>query len=42
MFIEEHKCKDLRELRGRILFRENYDYKKLRRVGGCYEGYCRI
>lgn len=31
MFIEEHKRKDLRELRGKILFRENYDYKKLRR-----------
>jgi Arc/MetJ family transcription regulator len=31
MFIEEHKRKDLSELRGKILFRENYDYKKLRR-----------
>ncbi len=30
-FVESHKRKDLRELKGKIEFREDYDYKKLRR-----------
>lgn len=30
-FVESRKRKDLRELRGKIQFREDYDYKKLRR-----------
>lgn len=30
-FVESHKRKDLRELKGKIEFREGYDYKKLRR-----------
>lgn len=30
-FVESHKRKDLRELKGKIGFREDYDYKKLRR-----------
>lgn len=29
--IEEHKRMDLRKLRGKIQFREDYDYKTLRR-----------
>ncbi|MBI5234613.1 MAG: type II toxin-antitoxin system VapB family antitoxin [Deltaproteobacteria bacterium] len=29
-FIESHKRKDLRELKGRIHLRKGYDYKKLR------------
>jgi len=30
-FIENHKRKDLRELRGKISFYKGYDYKALRR-----------
>ncbi len=30
-FVENHKRKDLRELQGKIHFREGYDYKKLRK-----------
>ncbi len=29
-FIETHRRKDLRELRGKIEFADNYDYKALR------------
>jgi Arc/MetJ family transcription regulator len=29
-FVENHKRKDIRELRGRISFHPGYDYKKLR------------
>jgi Arc/MetJ family transcription regulator len=29
-FIKTHKLKDLRELKGKILFDENYDYKSMR------------
>ena len=29
-FIETHRRKDLRELRGKIEFSDNYDYKALR------------
>ncbi|HEB75020.1 MAG TPA: type II toxin-antitoxin system VapB family antitoxin [Nitrospirae bacterium] len=32
-FIASRKKLDLRELRGKIVFREGYDYKKLRRAG---------
>lgn len=30
-FVESHKRRDIRELRGKIQFREGYDYKNLRR-----------
>lgn len=30
-FVENHKRMDIRNLRGKIQFREDYDYKKLRR-----------
>ena len=30
-FVESRKRKDLRELKGKILFIEDYDYKKLRK-----------
>ena len=29
-FVENHKRKDLRDLRGKITFHPDYDYKKLR------------
>ena len=29
-FVENHKRKDIRELRGRISYHPGYDYKKLR------------
>lgn len=29
-FVENHKRKDLRELRGNIQFKKNYNYKNLR------------
>ncbi len=29
-FVENHKRKDIRELRGKIAFHPGYDYKKLR------------
>jgi Arc/MetJ family transcription regulator len=32
-FIASRKKLDLRELRGKIVFQEGYDYKKLRRAG---------
>lgn len=32
-FIASRKRKDLRDLRGKIAFRKDYDYKKLRRAG---------
>jgi len=32
-FIASKKRFDLRDLKGRIVFREDYDYKKLRRAG---------
>jgi len=30
-FIENHRRLDMRELKGKVKFREDYDYKKLRR-----------
>ena len=30
-FVRNHSKKDIRELKGKIKFRSNYDYKKLRR-----------
>ncbi len=30
-FVENHKRMDIRNLKGKIQFRENYDYKKLRK-----------
>ena len=30
-FVENHKRIDIRNLRGKIQFREDYDYKKLRK-----------
>ncbi|MBA2534247.1 MAG: type II toxin-antitoxin system VapB family antitoxin [Rubrobacter sp.] len=32
-FVENHKRKDIRELRGKITFHSGYDYKKLREGG---------
>lgn len=29
-FVDNHKRKDIRELRGKVTFRPGYDYKKLR------------
>ena len=29
-YVADHKRKDLRELRGRIVFEDEYDYKQLR------------
>ena len=29
-FVKNRKIKDLRDLKGKILFAENYDYKKMR------------
>lgn len=29
-FVENHRRKDLRQLKGKISFREDYDYKSLR------------
>jgi len=29
-FVENHKRKDLRDLKGKIKFEDNYDYKKMR------------
>ncbi|MCX7013972.1 MAG: type II toxin-antitoxin system VapB family antitoxin [Candidatus Sumerlaeota bacterium] len=33
-FVRNHGRRDLRQLRGKISFRKNYDYKALRRESG--------
>lgn len=33
-FIENHRKKDLREIRGKVRFSKNYDYKKMREGRG--------